>query len=80
MESAKVNGINFYKALTLEPFGAQDALVVPEQLKQFSLRLQQWKVNHEDVQMDGPTSTHFFPQTMPTEVYDVILESITRPR
>ncbi len=59
--------------------GAQDKLVVPQQLTEFSLRLDQLKIKHELIRLQGDQSTHLFPQTMPDDVYNIILESITRP-
>jgi pimeloyl-ACP methyl ester carboxylesterase len=59
--------------------GKNDRLVVPDQLIQFSLRLKQASVPHDLIFLEGPDATHMFPQTMPDQVYDAILESITRP-
>jgi hypothetical protein len=59
--------------------GKNDRLVVPDQLIQFSLRMKQASIPHDLIFLEGSEASHMFPQTMPDQVYDTILESITRP-
>jgi pimeloyl-ACP methyl ester carboxylesterase len=59
--------------------GAQDKLVIPQQIKEFTYRLQQYKASYELNFVEGDSSGHLFPQQRPQDVYHLILELLTRP-
>jgi pimeloyl-ACP methyl ester carboxylesterase len=83
-----IRGLDFLDSTeTLEGFpsqlqiigGAEDKLVIPQQIKEFTYRLQQYKSPFELNFVEGAQSGHLFPQNRPQDVYHLILELLTRP-